>query len=52
MHKEAFVYPEVHFRVMRLIEVNPQMKQRELVAVPSMSMGKTNYCIIALLEKG
>ena len=52
MSKEAFVYQEAHFRVLRLLEVNPQMKQRELAAAAGVSLGKTNYCINALLEKG
>jgi EPS-associated MarR family transcriptional regulator len=52
MSKEVFVYQEAHFRVLRLLEVNPQMKQRELAAAAGVSLGKTNYCINALLEKG
>jgi len=52
MSKETFVYQEAHFRVLRLIEVNPQMKQRELAVAAGVSLGKTNYCINALLEKG
>ena len=52
MSKEAFVCQEAHFRVLRLLEVNPQMKQRELAAAAGVSLGKTNYCINALLEKG
>jgi EPS-associated MarR family transcriptional regulator len=52
MSKEAFDYQEAHFRVLRLLELNPQMKQRELAAAAGVSLGKTNYCINALLEKG
>ena len=52
MPKEAFVYQEAHFRVLRLLEGNPQMNQRELAAAAGVSFGKTNYCINALLEKG
>ena len=52
MPKEAFVYQEAHFRVLRLLEVNPQMKQRELAAAAGVSLGKTNYCINALLKTG
>ena len=52
MPKKAFVYQEAHFRVLRLLELNPKMKQRELAAVAGVSLGKTNYCINALLEKG
>ena len=52
MAKEAFVYQETHLRVLRLLEVNPQMKQREIAAEAGVSLGKTNYCINALLAKG
>ena len=52
MAKEAFVYQEAHFRVLSLLKHNPNMKQRELAAAAGVSLGKTNYCINALLEKG
>ena len=52
MPKEAFVYQEAHFKVLRLLEGNPQMNQRDLAAAAGVSLGKTNYCINALLEKG
>ena len=52
MPKDAFVYQEAHFRVLRLLEGNPQMNQRDLAAAAGVSLGKTNYCINALLEKG
>ena len=52
MPREAFVYQEAHFRVLRLLEGNPQMNQRDLAAAAGVSLGKTNYCINALLEKG
>lgn len=52
MSKEAFLYQEAHFKLMRLLEVNPQMKQRGLAAAAGVSLGKTNYCINVLLGKG
>jgi len=52
MSKESFVYQEAHLRMMRLLELNPKMKQRELAAAAGVSLGKTNYCVNALLEKG
>ena len=52
MPKEAFVYQEAHFKVLRLLEGNPQMNQRDLAAAAGVSLGKTNYCINALLDKG
>jgi EPS-associated MarR family transcriptional regulator len=38
--------------VLRLLEANPQMSQRELAEVLGVSVGKANYCLKALLEKG
>ena len=52
MPKEVFVYQEAHFRVLRLLEGNPQMNQRDMAVATGLSLGKTNYCINALLEKG
>jgi len=52
MPKEAFVYQEAHFILLRLLEGNPQMNQRDLAAAAGVSLGKTNYCINALLDKG
>ncbi|MBI4995428.1 MAG: MarR family EPS-associated transcriptional regulator [Rhodocyclales bacterium] len=43
---------ETHLRVLRLIEVNPEMSQRELAEALGVSLGKTNYCLKALLDRG
>lgn len=52
MPKDSFIYQEAHFRVLRLLEVNPHINQRDLAAAAGVSLGKTNYCLKALLEKG
>jgi EPS-associated MarR family transcriptional regulator len=41
-----------HFKVLRLLQANPQMNQRELSKELGVSLGKTNYCLKALLDKG
>lgn len=43
---------EAHLRVMRLIEAEPELSQREMAAALGISLGKTNYCLRALVEKG
>jgi len=43
---------ENHLKVMRLLVEDPRMSQRELAEALGMSLGKTNYCLKALLEKG
>jgi EPS-associated MarR family transcriptional regulator len=43
---------ELQFRVLRLLEVNPQMNQRELSKSLGVSLGGINYCLNALVAKG
>ena len=43
---------QVHFRILRAIESNPEITQRELSTLLGVSKGKTNYLIAALIEKG
>ncbi len=43
---------ELQFRVMRLLEINPQMNQRELSKSLGVSLGCINYCLNALIAKG
>ncbi len=43
---------ELQFRVMRLLEANPQMNQRELSKSLDVSLGGVNYCLNALAAKG
>src|SRR5690625_2562119 len=43
---------EHHLKVLRLLEANPDMSQRELAETLGVSVGKTNYCIRALVDKG
>lgn len=35
-----------------MLEANPHMSQRELAKALNISLGKTNYCLKALLKKG
>jgi EPS-associated MarR family transcriptional regulator len=43
---------ESHLKALRLLEANPSLSQRELSEALGVSLGKTNYCIRALLDKG
>ena len=43
---------ENQLKVMRLLEANPQLSQRGLADALGVSLGKTNYCLKALLDKG
>ena len=43
---------ENHLKVLRLLEANPHLSQRDLASAMGVSLGKTNYCLKALLGKG
>jgi len=43
---------EIHFKVMRLLQDKPNMSQRQMAKVLGLSLGKTNFCVQALLKKG
>lgn len=43
---------ESHLKVLRLLEADPGLSQRDLSEALGVSLGKTNYCIRALLDKG
>jgi EPS-associated MarR family transcriptional regulator len=43
---------EAHLKVLRCIEDNPEISQRQIADALGISLGKTNYCVRALLEKG
>ena len=43
---------ESQYRLMRLIEANPGLSQRELAQELGMSVGKVNYCLRAVARKG
>lgn len=43
---------DTHFWVMKLLEENPDITQRELARVLGISLGGVNYCLQALVEKG
>ena len=41
-----------HFEVLRKVEKNPESTQRELAKELGLSLGKLNYCLKALKDKG
>jgi EPS-associated MarR family transcriptional regulator len=43
---------DVDYRILRLLEANPELSQRELSRELGISLGKVNYCLQALIEKG
>jgi EPS-associated MarR family transcriptional regulator len=43
---------ETHYKVMRLLEENPDLTQRQLAKSLGVSVGSVNYCLKALVDKG
>lgn len=43
---------DIRFRVMRALEANPQLSQRDLAKTLGVSLGVINYCLKGLVEKG
>jgi EPS-associated MarR family transcriptional regulator len=43
---------DTHYYVLRLVESRPEISQRELAAELGVSLGKANYCLKALIDKG
>lgn len=43
---------EISYQVIKLIEVNPEISQRDLSRELGVSLGKVNYCLKALIDKG
>ncbi|PPC94259.1 MAG: MarR family EPS-associated transcriptional regulator [Methylotenera sp.] len=43
---------EYRYKILKLVESKPEVSQRELAKALGISLGKTNYCLKALIEKG
>jgi EPS-associated MarR family transcriptional regulator len=43
---------DIHLDLLRKLEVNPEYTQRELSKEMEVSLGKINYCMKKLIEKG
>ncbi len=46
------VTDEYRYKILKLIEVRPEISQRELADALGVSLGKVNYCIKALIDVG
>ncbi len=43
---------DTHLRLLRLLEARPELSQRDLARELGTSLGKTNYCLNALIDNG
>lgn len=50
--KRTKLQEDTHFRVLRLLQENPEMSQRELAEAVDVSVGGIHYVLKALIERG
>ena len=50
--RQANIQEDTYFRVMRLLQNNPDMTQREIARQLGISLSGLNYCLKALIAKG
>lgn len=43
---------EYRYKIFKLVEANPEISQRDIARELGVSLGKVNYCLRALIEKG
>ncbi len=44
--------PDVHFRLLHLLEIEPELTQRQIAQKLGISLGGVNYCLKALIDIG
>ncbi len=50
--RQAKLQQDTYYRVMRILQENPDLTQRELADKLGVSVGGVNYCLKALIKKG
>ncbi len=50
--RQAQIQEDTNFRVLRILQENPDLTQRELAEKLGVSVGGLNYCLNALIDKG
>jgi EPS-associated MarR family transcriptional regulator len=43
---------EYRYKILKILEANPEISQRDLARVLDVSLGRVNFCLKALIEKG
>lgn len=43
---------EYRYKILKLVELHPEISQRDLAEALGISLGKTNFCLKALIEVG
>ena len=50
--RQAKLQEDTNFRLMKLVQDNPDLSQREMAKALGISFGGLNYCLNALIDKG
>ena len=50
--RQEQIQEDTYFRVMRILQENPDLTQRELAEKLGVSVGGLNYCLKALMDRG
>lgn len=50
--QRSHIQEDTHYRILRLLEANPDLTQREIASELGLSTGGMNYCLRALIDKG
>ena len=50
--RQSKLQEDTNFRMLRLLQGNPSITQREMAKALGISLGGLNYCLQALLDKG
>ncbi len=52
MSGRRYAQEDLQFRILRILQADPEISQRELARKSGVSLGMVNYCLDALIEKG
>ena len=52
LYRVPMLTDEVRYRLLKIIEANPGLSQRQVARTLGISLGKVNYCLNALISKG
>jgi EPS-associated MarR family transcriptional regulator len=50
--RQTLIQEDTSYRILRILQANPEINQRELARHLGMSLGGLNYCLRALMDKG
>jgi EPS-associated MarR family transcriptional regulator len=51
-NRQVKVQDDTHLRILRILQENPDLTQREIAEKLGISVGGLNYCLKALIDKG